>query len=116
MRDSRTNSLLGRIMVFEEKLELRDRSNITLYFNGNTTEGIIISDDEYYNRQENNKYKEIYYECIKNPREPCIKRFQETGNLDEFPDNLRQVHLHILNSSGGSIQVRLADVVAFSFN
>ena len=116
MRDTRTNSLLAQIMVAEEKLVLEDRSNITLYVNGGTIEGRVISDNEYYDRPENNKYKDIYYNCIKTPREPFIEYFEKTGSVDGFPDNLRQVHLHILSSSNKSIQIRLADVVAFSFD
>ena len=116
MRDTRTNSLLAQITVAEEKLAIEDRSDITMYFNGGTIEGKIISDEEYYDRPENNRYKDVYYNCIKIPREPFIKYFEETGSVDGFPDNLRQVHLHILNSSNKSIQIRLADVVAFSFD
>lgn len=116
MRDTRTNALLAQIMLAEEKLTIADRSNITMYVNGGTIQGKIISDEEYYARPENNKYKDIYYDYIKIPREPFIKHFEETGELQGFPDNLRQVHLHILDLLGKSIQIRLADIVAFSFD
>lgn len=116
MRDTRTNALLIHVIIHEENLVIDEKSSITIFFNGTSITGKLLSDDQYYNLKSNMKYKEIYEKYIKAPREPYIKNLKENKNINEFPDNLKQAFLYIITESGESMQIRIADVAGFSFN
>lgn len=115
MRDSRTNLFLIEVYDSETTKPLNNRKNVKLYFNGTFLEGRFLSEDEYYDYPENKPYQQLYEEVIKNPRVPHIQQYQESGSTHGFPDNLRQGYLHLVTSSSQTIQIRLADIVAFSF-
>ena len=102
-------------MILEESTPREEKNDITLYFNGTSLKGTILSAEEYYAYPANSIYSELYVESIKKPREPHIEQFEKDGNINAFPDQLSQVFLHLLHSEG-TIQIRLSDVVAFSFD
>lgn len=116
MKNTRTNVLLLEIIVKESDLPLSKRNQISILINGQEFFGKILTQQEYYERPLNNKYKNLHHEVIEKEREKCISSFEKTQNLDVFPDKLRQIFLHLLTDSGRSYQLRVADIVGFSFD
>ena len=116
MKNTRTNMLLIEIIKFEESLSPSERNPITIFSNGFEFKGKIITDNEYYDLILNRKYKEIYEEHVKKPRTKHIEEYNSSGDLSNFPDQLRQGYLHLLDFSGKSYQIRVADIIAFSFD
>lgn len=108
--------LLIEIIKFEESLSPQERSSIAVFSNGFEFKGKILTDTEYYELISNRKYGAIYDESIKKPRDKHVEEYDKSGDLNNFPDRLRQGYLHLLGFSGRSYQIRIADIIGFSFD
>ncbi|MFH7804057.1 hypothetical protein [Acinetobacter sp. BSP-53] len=116
MNNTRTNTLLLKIITNESNLPFSDRCKITVLINGREISGKLLTPKEYYDRPMNNRYKNLYFEEIEAEREKHIDVFSETQSLSEFPDELRQIFLHLLADNSKSYQLRVADIVGYSFD
>ena len=116
MKNTRTNTLLLKIMVAESNLPLSDRCKINALINGREISGKLLTPEEYYDLPANNKYKKLYFEEIEAERKKHIDVLNETKSLSQFPDELRQIFLHLLADNSRSYQLRVADIVGYSFD
>lgn len=67
---------------------------VTVGVGGSVITGTAISEEEFFELEENSLWKEFFYSHIKEPREEIIKKLDD-GEEIKFPDSLKE-HFCIL--------------------
>lgn len=121
-----TNLLIKAISENAHREDYYPDFYVTVGVGGSVITGTAISEEEFFELEENSLWKEFFYSHIKEPREEIIKKLDD-GEEIKFPDSLKEHFLYLKDAKyiqnsklfpvAGrplSIQIRVSDISTLS--
>ena len=121
-----TNKLLKAIAENAHRQEDYPDFYVTVGVGGNLITGIAISEEEFFELEENNLWQEFFTKNIKEPREQIVEKL-DNGEEVEFPEALKEYFLYLKDAkyiqngmlipdgdTSLSMQIRVSDISTVS--